>query len=895
MALPEDHLAKFHKMADEKEMWEAIKSRFGGNDKSKKMGKYLLRQQFEGTTASSSSNTQNVAFLSADNTISTNNINDDDLEEMDLKWQVAMISMRIKKFHKGTKTVELKGIKIAEEEMVGTIETKLETIAENLPIRMIQKLCDSGSDNEVKSCSKTCAESYARLKKLYDEQRDKLGNASLEITAYTLALKKDDPHKALNDKGIIGSGCSRHMIGNKAYLADYQDIKGGSVAFGGSNGRIIGKQHKASCKAKTDETTPILTDFIRQAKNQFNHKVKTIRSDNGTEFKNHELIEFCRSTGIKREYSNAKTPQQNKVAERQNMTLIEAAKTILADSFLPTTFWAEAVNTTCYVLNRVIVTKSQNKTLYELLTSRQPIISYLRPFRCHVTILNTIDQLSKFDGKSDSGFLVGYSLNSKAFRIYNLETKRVEENLHVNFLENKPNVAGKGHVWMFDLDYLINSMNYEPISLENQANKSTGPQEANISAGTQANDDQGTNSEEIDLDDEHFVLPIWSAYSTTVKSSGHKIQKTIDCKTSVQTRSKVKKTSEAHAFISRALEDESWVDAMQEELLQFQIQKDERGVIVRNKARLVAQGHRHEEGIGYDESAFLYGTINDEVYVTQPPGFVDPKFPNKVYKVVKALYGLHQAPRACVKTASTPIETQKPLVKDEEADDVVVHLYRYLKGQPKLGLWYLKVSSFDLEAYSDSDYAGVNLDRKSIIGGCQFLGRRLISWQYKKQTIMATSTSEAEYVATAHCSTLLKGRLLEVTTAKHSKELASPKQMALAKPTDNEGFEQIIDFLNGISVRYALTASPTIRTSCIKQFWSTDKVNTVNDEVRVQALIDAKRVNIKESSIRRALKLDDEEGTSCLANAEFFTGLATMGYEKISDKLTFYKAFFSPL
>nr|GFB43904.1 hypothetical protein [Tanacetum cinerariifolium] len=116
----------------------------------------------------------------------------------------------------------------------------------------------------------------------------------------------------------------------------------------------------------------------------------------------------------------------------------------------------------------------------------------------------------------------------------------------------------------------------------------------------------------------------------------------------------------------------------------------------------------------------------------------------------------------------------------------------------------------------------------------------------------------------------------------------------LAKPAESEGFEQIIHFLNGSSVRYALTASPTIRTSCIKKFWSMAKVKTVNDKVRVQALTDAKRVNIKESSIHLTLKLDDEEGTSCLANDEIFTGLVNMGYEKIFDKPTFYKAFFSP-
>ncbi|GJZ30129.1 putative ribonuclease H-like domain-containing protein [Tanacetum coccineum] len=370
-------------------------------------------------------------------------------------------------------------------------------------------------------------------------------------------VDQDYPHRTLKHKGIIDSGCSRHMTGNKAYLAAYQDFNGGPVAFGGSKGYITGKgkikigkldfedvcfvkelqhfnlfsvsqicdkknkvlftdseclvlspefklpdenqvllriprqnnmysfnlenivpsgglacliakatidesnkwhrrlghvnfknlnklvkgnlvrglpskifqndhtcvacqkgkQHKASCKAKSvssishslqllhmdlfgptsvrslnhktyclvitddfsrfswvfflrtkDETSGILKDFIRQIENQLNQKVKTIRCDNGTEFKNKDFIEFCGSKGIKREYSNARTPQQNGVAERKNRTLIEAARTMLADSFLPNTFWAEAVSTACYVLNRVLVTKPHNKTPYELVT-----------------------------------------------------------------------------------------------------------------------------------------------------------------------------------------------------------------------------------------------------------------------------------------------------------------------------------------------------------------------------------------------------------------------------------------------------------------------------------------------------------------------------------------------
>ncbi|GJT27004.1 putative ribonuclease H-like domain-containing protein [Tanacetum coccineum] len=250
-----------------------------------------------------------------------------------------------------------------------------------------------------------------------------------------------------------------------------------------------------------DETCGILKDFIRQIENQLNQKVKTIRCDNGTKFKNRDIIEFCALKGIKREYNNARTPQQNGVAERKNRTLIKAARTILADSFLPNTFWAEAVSTACYVLNR-----------------------------------NTIDHLGKLDGKSDEWFLVGYSLNSKAFRVYNLETKRVKENLHITFLENKPNVAGKGPNWLFDLDYLTDSRNYQPVRSENQANKHAGPKEANHSAGTQDNIDARNSEMEAKSAQDYFVLPIWSSYTSTVKSSeaknkGEKPNKNTDLKT----------------------------------------------------------------------------------------------------------------------------------------------------------------------------------------------------------------------------------------------------------------------------------------------------------------------------------------------------------------------------
>nr|GFC16437.1 putative ribonuclease H-like domain-containing protein [Tanacetum cinerariifolium] len=215
--------------------------------------------------------------------------------------------------------------------------------------------------------------------------------------------------------------------------------------------------------ATKDETSGILKAFITGIENLIDHKVKIIRCDNGTEFKNKEINQFCKKKVIKREFSDARTPQQNGVAERKNRTIIEAARTMLADSKLPTTFWAEVVNTACYIQNRVLVIKPHNKTPYELFNGRTPSLIFMRPFGCAVTILYTLDPLGNFDGKADKGFFVGYSMNSKAFRVFNSKTRIVDETLHITFLENKPNVAGSRPTWLFDIDTLTKSMNYKLV------------------------------------------------------------------------------------------------------------------------------------------------------------------------------------------------------------------------------------------------------------------------------------------------------------------------------------------------------------------------------------------------------------------------------------------------
>nr|GEV97589.1 uncharacterized mitochondrial protein AtMg00810-like [Tanacetum cinerariifolium] len=344
-------------------------------------------------------------------------------------------------------------------------------------------------------------------------------------------------------------------------------------------------------KATKDETSGILKSFITRIENLVDHKVKVIRCDNRTEFKNREMNQFCEMKGILRQFSVAKTPQQNGVAEKRNMTLTEAARTMLANSKTPT-------------------------------------LSFMRLFGCPVTILNTLDHLGKFDGKADEGFFVGYSLNSKVFRVFNSRTRIVEQNLHIRFSESTPNVVGSGPNWLFDIDALTRTINYKTIV--------TGSADLVFSQNPKSSHDDGSKPSSND-------------------------EKKVD--------EDPRKESECDSCIERFKLDRGY--AGRASTIQVTRSLDFSGFTKWKK------GYRYKK-------CFFYGKIEEEVYVCQPLGFEDLDFLDRVYKVGKALYELYQAPRAWYETLSTYLldngfqrgKINKSLfIKRHKSDILLVQVY----------------------------------------------------------------------------------------------------------------------------------------------------------------------------------------------------------------------------
>nr|GEW37852.1 hypothetical protein [Tanacetum cinerariifolium] len=636
-----------------------------------------------------------------------------------------------------------------------------------------------------------------------------------------------NPHHALKDKGVIDK---RNMTGNMSYLSDFEELNGGYVAFRGNpkGGKISGKG-----KIKTGNLDFDDVYFVKELKFNLFSVSQMCKKKNSVLFTDTECLVLS---------PDFKMPDESQVLLRvpreNNM------------------YNAKAVNIACYVRNRVLVTKPHNKTPYELLHGRTPSIGFMRPFGCSVTILNTLDSLGKFDGKVDEGFLVGHSVSSKAFRVFNRRTRIVQETFHVNFLENKPNVAGSGPTWLFDIDSLIKTMKYQPVTAGNQSNPNACFQDKFDA------EKQGRKEHEFDEKKPKSEVNVSPSSSAQSKKQDDKTKREVKGKSPIESFTGYRDLSaefkdlsdnsinEVNAAGTLVLtvrdssqlpndhdmpelkeityfDDEDDVGAEADfnnleisitvslilttrvhkdhrvtqiigdlssatqtrKLLQFKMQKvwilvdlpygkrdigtkwvfrnkkDERGIMVRNKARLVAQGYTQEEGINYEEVFALVDLcksfeklMKDKFYMSSIGeltfflGLQVKKKKDRIFishdKYVAEILRKFRLTEG--KAASTPIDTKKPLLKDPDGEDVDVHTYismigslmyltssrpdimfvvcacahfqvtpkashlhavkrifRYIKGKPHLGLWYPKDSPFDLVAYLDSDYASL--------------------------------------------------------------------------------------------------------------------------------------------------------------------------------------------
>nr|GEY97947.1 putative ribonuclease H-like domain-containing protein [Tanacetum cinerariifolium] len=712
--------------------------------------------------------------------------------------------------------------------MLDSVETKLETMVEDLHIRMIQKLCNSGSDNEVQSYSKTYAESYARLKKLYDEQRGKLGDASVEITAYTLSLK------------MVEAQLLCHQLNQLAYE---QKIKFMKIDLDDKIDVLT--YHKKllveALKEKEDLKTKVenwqkssqnlnrLLNTQMSANDKFRLGYKDYRYGSILSYENEVLQSVflnkecdLEDTHVNHRYANGMHavpppmkrnympsgpdveidyfkftygPKQTLVDESDAKTsenaTCESDTSVETTTSMPATVedapkvvskpkvWTDApiieeyesdsdddlifthLIRDCDLLEKRIAKHAELATSKTKVTGQRengPLWNNVQRVNHQNKMIHT--KALKDKGIVDSRYYQDFKGGSVTFRGSNVritgkgkikagrlnfeDVYYVEELKHYNLFSMSQMYDKKNKVLFTDTDCLVLSPDFKlpdenhvllkiPRQHKNQANKSAGPKEANNSAGKQVIDDQDENSEEIDLHDEHFVLPIWSSYSTNEELEKLKRQE-----------------KEANdALKKEATHDSPYANTNNTNLLNVVIAPV--SAVGPSKALNDAEpSYRDDPLMPHLEDIFLVQVyVDDIIFGSTKKSWCDK------FELMKNRFQM-----SSMGELTFFLGLQKPLVKDEEVAEVtpktshllaMKRIFRYLKGQPKLGLWYPKVSSFDLEAYSNSDYAGVNLNRKSTARGCQFLSRKLISWQCKKHTIVVASTTKAEYVVVAHC------------------------------------------------------------------------------------------------------------------------------------------------
>ncbi|GJX57032.1 retrovirus-related pol polyprotein from transposon TNT 1-94, partial [Tanacetum coccineum] len=549
----------------------------------------------------------------------------------------------------------------------------------------------------------------------------------------------------------------------------------------------------------------------RMVENQNNVKVKQIRTDNETEFRNHELESFCDEKGISQNFSSPYTPGQNGVAESKNRTLIEAARTILNGSVLSKHFWTDLVRIACYTQNRSIIVKRHNKTSYEIFRERIPDISYFHMFGC------------------------------PAFRVYNTRRQQIEETYHVTFDESMEAIRFTNT--LVDEIGINDSSRYPPDEFQgDDISRQYQVDSDNDQMITQPTDiPSGNNTEVLGSIPESLVPDVTQSHilnqASTRSHPAPQDRWNKKDEHGTTTKNKARLVAQGYSEEEGIDYDEIFAQVARMEAIRI---------------FLAFATYMNFKVYQMDvKSAFLNGKLKEEVYVKRPPGFESSEFPVYVCKFDKSLYALKQAPRTCytlckqfeklmtkkfkmsmmgeltyflglqikqddkgisirqeqytrnllkkyeisdsssVKTPMVPPNNLGPDLAGKLVNETsyrgmigslmyltatrpdiqfstvlcaryqsnpkkshltdVKRILRYLKGTPTLGLYYPKCLGFDLKGYSDSDYASCNMDRKSTSGACQILGGKLVCWSAKKQQSVAMSLAEDEYVAAAGC------------------------------------------------------------------------------------------------------------------------------------------------
>ncbi|GKC58659.1 ribonuclease H-like domain-containing protein, partial [Tanacetum coccineum] len=690
-------------------------------------------------------------------------------------------------------------------------------------------------------------------------------------------------------------------------------------------------------------------------KNLIDLKVKVIRCDNGTGLKNKVMNQFCEMKGIKREFSVARTPQQNRVAERKNRTLIEAGRK-LALSFMrlfgcPVTILNTLDHLDALTISmnyKPIVARNQtngNAGTKENIDACQDGKKIVPDQKYILLPLLTFDPLLSKSSKDslDAGFKPSgeeEKIDSKHPKnedseMPNTEEPRVnqEQDANVNSTNNFNTVSLT--VNAADLENNVVDENIVYGCIDN-------PNMPNLEEIIYSGDDEEVGAE-ADMNNSATIVPV-SPIPTTRVHKDHPLEQIIrDIQSAPQTRRMTKNVTEHVELkkVTQAFTDPSWIEAMQDELLQFKLQKvwtlvelpyGKRAIDYDEVFAPVARIEAISFFLAYAsfmnfivyqmdvKSVFLYGTIEEEVYVCQPLGFEDLEFPNKVYKVKQKDDGifisqdkyvadiLKKFDFSTVRTASTHMETNKALLKDKEAADVfqvtpktshlhaVKRIFRYLKGHPKLGLWYPRDSPFELEAFSNSDYAGASLDRKSTTGAEYVaaanccgqpkhieIRHHFIRDSYEKRLIQVIK------IHTDHNVADLLTKAFDTQKPRKAKRTTEISQSS--GPIPLVTYETVIKEWEDRMERAATTASslkaeqdseaqisfeaaskqsndpPLSRVNTLRKnnqafnISATAKAKTVNGERQIQALVDKKKVIITEKSVRKDMGEDSDAPT----------------------------------